>query len=216
MYNAKFFEKPINYVNDNFQKNLSAAINIIKQNQSVLAKKILDAINSKKIIIHSFFNVTEEHFFKIRNDIKKEYGEVLPENFPPDMSTIREIESKLEGIIYDDKVIYISSKKNPQNMANTLVHEICHFLNAGMYIKEKKINPTNLVGYCDEVRAHTGEKIFERNGKCLRRSDIKQIHKQVTELYPEFLVSYEDALELGYIYSSYDGPTDRILQPLSL
>ncbi|QEY51875.1 hypothetical protein [Legionella longbeachae] len=216
MYNARFFEKPINNVNDNFQTNLSAAIDVIKQNQSVLAKKILDVINSKKIIIHSFFNVTKEHYFKMRKDIKNEYGEILSENFPPDISTIRKIESKLEGIIYDDKVIYIRSSNNPPKMANTLVHEICHFLNASIYNKEKKINPTNLVGYYDEVRAHTGEKIFERNGSCLRRSDIKQIHKQVTDLYPEFLISYEDALELGYIYSSYDGPGDKILQQLSL
>ncbi|MBI2785716.1 MAG: hypothetical protein HYX60_05170, partial [Legionella longbeachae] len=198
MYNSKFFEKYKNNI-ETFNTKLSKAIGIIEQNQSVLAKQILKVISSKKLIISSFFNITQEYFLRMRKDIEEEKGEILSIDFPPHISTIRKLESHVDGIIYDNKIIYIDSKKKPQAIANILVHEICHFLNVNIHNQEKLNNGKDIANYCDEVRARTGEKIFEKNGHCLTRSNIKEIHKNVTDLYPEFLVDYEYASKLGYI-----------------
>ena len=62
------------------------------------------------------------------------------------------------------------------------------------------------VSYRDEVRSYTAEKMFERNGRCLLRSDIKEIHEHVTKLYSEFVEEDETPSKQGYIYASCDSP----------
>ncbi len=131
---------------------------------------------------------------------------LLSQEHPPTEKTVKIIEKYLSGIIYDDQHIYLNSEHTIEEIASTMVHESCHFLNSGIYKKEKKNASSQIYKYADEVRSFTAEKIFERNGKCLRRSDIKKIHEQVTRLYPEFIAQDVDTQKLGYIFSSYDAP----------
>lgn len=125
--------------------------------------------------------------------------------FPPTISAVRKIEKELDGIIYDNQHIYISSTKSVEEIAKTLIHEVCHFLNSDLYDKEMETEESKQVGYKDEVRAFTAEKMFEKNKGYLLRSDINQIHETVTELYPKF-TDPENPIS-GYIYSTFDSPS---------
>jgi hypothetical protein len=142
----------------------------------------------------------------MKHDMKKEDNIILPNTYPPSEQAVKMIESKLNGIIYEDRYIYISRKRTPEQMASTLVHEICHFMNAGLMDKEKQFINSNQVSHNEEVRSFAAEKMFERNGHCLRRSDIKELHEMVTDLYPEFNDIGDDEPQLGYIFASYDSP----------
>ena len=133
---------------------------------------------------------------------------ILADGAAPSDRAVRMIETELNGIIYDDRHIYLSSNRTPVQIANTLVHEICHFLNADLVDFENQQSNPNLVSHNEEVRSFAAEKMFERNGSCLRRSDIKAIHNMVSDLYPEFNDTGDEELELGYIYSSYDSPAN--------
>lgn len=137
--------------------------------------------------------------------MRKDYHTTLPNTFPPTISAIRKIEKELDGIIYDNQHIYISSTKSVEEIAKTLIHEVCHFLNADLYDKEMETEESKQVGYKDEVRAFTAERMFEKNKGYLLRSDINQIHETVTELYPEF-TDPENPIS-GYIYSTFDSPS---------
>ncbi|WP_080445263.1 lpg2461 family Dot/Icm T4SS effector [Legionella pneumophila] len=205
MSQFNFFEKNQAFDENNFEQKLQDAINLIKQNQSFVARLVLDAINSKQVTLSTFFQLTPNHYQKTKTIMRKDYHTTLPNTFPPTISAIRKIEKELDGIIYDNQHIYISSTKSVEEIAKTLIHEVCHFLNADLYDKEMETEESKQVGYKDEVRAFTAERMFEKNKGYLLRSDINQIHETVTELYPEF-TDPENPIS-GYIYSTFDSPS---------
>ena len=206
MAHLYFFDRNQSYNDTSFQSKLSNAMSLIKANHSLVASKVYEVINANILSIRTFSELSKDHYLRISNDFKEDYDINLPNRYPPTPSAVKQIESKLEGIIFDNKYIYISSNKSAEQIASTLVHEICHFLNKGLYAKEQKVNDSKQVSYSDEVRAFTAEKMFERNGTCLLRSDMKEIHHRVTNLYPEFTGPEKDTLRLGYLFSSYDTP----------
>ncbi|HAT1722815.1 TPA: lpg2461 family Dot/Icm T4SS effector [Legionella pneumophila] len=205
MSQFNFFEKNQAFDENNFEQKLQDAINLIKQNQSFVARLVLDAINSNQVTLSTFFQLTPNHYQKTKTIMRKDYHTTLPNTFPPTISAIRKIEKELDGIIYDNQHIYISSTKSVEEIAKTLIHEVCHFLNADLYDKEMETEESKQVGYKDEVRAFTAERMFEKNKGYLLRSDINQIHETVTELYPEF-TDPENPIS-GYIYSTFDSPS---------
>ncbi|HAU0910101.1 TPA: lpg2461 family Dot/Icm T4SS effector [Legionella pneumophila] len=205
MSQFNFFEKNQAFDEKNFEQKLQDAINLIKQNQSFVARLVLDAINSNQVTLSTFFQLTPNHYQKTKTIMRKDYHTTLPNTFPPTISAVRKIEKELDGIIYDNQHIYISSTKSVEEIAKTLIHEVCHFLNSDLYDKEMKTEESKQVGYKDEVRAFTAEKMFEKNKGYLLRSDINQIHETVTELYPEF-TDPENPIS-GYIYSTFDSPS---------
>ncbi len=205
MSQFNFFEKNQAFDENNFEQKLQDAINLIKQNQSFVARLVLDAINSNQVTLSTFFQLTPNHYQKTKTIMRKDYHTTLPNTFPPTISAVRKIEKELDGIIYDNQHIYISSTKSVEEIAKTLIHEVCHFLNADLYDKEMETEESKQVGYKDEVRAFTAERMFEKNKGYLLRSDINQIHETVTELYPEF-TDPENPIS-GYIYSTFDSPS---------
>lgn len=205
MSQFNFFEKNQAFDENNFEQKLQDAINLIKKNQSFVARLVLDAINSNQVTLSTFFQLTPNHYQKTKTIMRKDYHTTLPNTFPPTISAVRKIEKELDGIIYDNQHIYISSTKSVEEIAKTLIHEVCHFLNADLYDKEMETEESKQVGYKDEVRAFTAERMFEKNKGYLLRSDINQIHETVTELYPEF-TDPENPIS-GYIYSTFDSPS---------
>lgn len=205
MSQFNFFEKNQAFDENNFEQKLQDAINLIKQNQSFVARLVLDAINSNQVTLSTFYQLTPNHYQKTKTIMRKDYHTILPNTFPPTISAVRKIEKELDGIIYDNQHIYISSTKSVEEIAKTLIHEFCHFLNSDLYDKEMETEESKQVGYKDEVRAFTAEKMFEKNKGYLLRSDINQIHETVTELYPEF-TDPENPMS-GYIYSTFDSPS---------
>lgn len=162
MSQFNFFEKNQAFDENNFEQKLQDAINLIKQNQSFVARLVLDAINSNQVTLSTFFQLTPDHYQRMKTIMKKDYHTTLPKTFPPTMSAVRKIEKELDGIIYDNQHIYISSTKSVEEIAKTLIHEVCHFLNSDLYDKEMETEESKLVGYKDEVRAFTAEKMFEK------------------------------------------------------
>ncbi|MBL7479314.1 ImmA/IrrE family metallo-endopeptidase [Legionella bononiensis] len=205
MAHLYFFEKTQSSLS-NFNSKLQTAINLIRQNNSLVALKVMEVIDSDQVSIRSFFDLSKDHWRRMKHDMKKEDNIILPNTYPPSEQAVKMIESELNGIIYEDRYIYISRKRTPEQMASTLVHEICHFLNSGLMDQERLSLNSNLVSHNEEVRSFAAEKMFERNGHCLRRSDIKELHEMVTDLYPEFNDTGDDEPELGYIFASYDSP----------
>ena len=84
--------------------------------------------------------MTQEHYIRMRKNMKIEHKVSISDEFPPTAADVRKIESELQGIIYDDLYIYISSKRSAEQIASTLIHEISHFLNADLYNQEKQTN----------------------------------------------------------------------------
>ncbi|KGP63358.1 hypothetical protein EP47_10885 [Legionella norrlandica] len=207
MSRFNFFETNQAFDENNFEEKLYKAIHLIKQNQSFVAKIVVQALDSNQVTVGSFFQLTPDHYMRMKNDMKKEHNITLPQTFPPTTSAVRKIEQELEGIIYDNRYIYIHSKKSVEEIASTLIHEICHFLNSELYDKEKESENSKQVSYKDEVRAFTAEKMFEKNGGCLLRSDIRKVHNTVSRLYPEF-TDPENPIS-GYIYSHFEKPLTR-------
>jgi hypothetical protein len=205
MAHSNFFEK--NASESNFQSKYATAIKLIQQNESLVAKKVLEIIKSGKLEIRSFHELSKKHYSEMRNDFQEEHDINLPKTFPPTADAVRKIESKLEGIIYNNKTIYITSQKSAKEIASTIIHEVGHFLNNSLCEQQSKKN-FNIARYSDEVRAFTAEKMFERNGHCLLRSDIRAIHDKVSSLYPEFVDSVEQVKGLGYIFATYDMPDE--------
>lgn len=51
MSQFNFFEKNQAFDENNFEQKLQDAINLIKQNQSFVARLVLDAINSNQVVV---------------------------------------------------------------------------------------------------------------------------------------------------------------------
>lgn len=206
MSHFTFFKRTESSGEKEFQSKLAAAIELIKENKSLVAMKVLEVLNTKKLVIQSFYGLTKDHFLEIISDMKREDHIHVSTKYPPPDASIHKIERKLDGMIFNNKYVYMNSSKTPEQIASTLVHEVGHFLNSSLCAYQRKQNDPDLVSYSDEVRSFTAEKMFERNGACLRRSDIASIHEKVTNLYPEFVEDPENAQKLGYIFSIYDSP----------
>lgn len=203
-----FFDNVASYRENIFQSKLQIAIKMIEKNNSLIAIKVLEAIRSNKVIIHSFHGLSQEHYHQTKKDLNEDSNIALPNIYPPSDSAVALIESVLNGVIYQDKYIYLSSKKNPKGIASTLIHEITHYLNCRLYDEELKSKKAKLVSYRDEVRSFTAEIMFQKNGHCITRSDVRKIHATVADLYPEFTTPDEDYSKQGLIYGSYDSPMD--------
>ena len=201
MYALKFFEKAPGFNEQNFRDKLKEAINLISQNQTLIAKRTLEIIATNKVTIQSFFELSQDHYLFLRKDILEESHIRLPNRFPMGDLAVRMIESNLTGIIFNDRTMYINSMLCIDEMAKTLIHEISHHMNQDVFHLDKKATSHNSACYKEEIRAFTAEKIFEKNGHCILRSDVKKIHAKVAQLYPEL----NDPLErtTGYIPTNY-------------
>ncbi len=204
-FKSLFMDKSSTQKN-NFDAKLEEAIKLIRANKSIVAARVLEVLDSHKVTINSFFNMSYKHFQEIQEDLLEEEKITIPSDYPPSDETVKIIEKTYSGIIYEDKHIYLNSERSAEDIASTLVHEICHFLNSDIFKQEKRNSSSLLYRYKDEVRSFTAERIFERDGHCVLRSDIKKVHAYVTEAYPEFVDPNEDMQKLGYVYSCYDMP----------
>ncbi|MDR3501525.1 MAG: hypothetical protein P4L79_02985 [Legionella sp.] len=204
-FKAVFMDKSSTKKNE-FDIKLNDAIELIRANQSIVATRVLEALDSHRITVNSFFNMSENHYKEIQEDLLKEEKITIPSEYPPSEEIVNIIEEKYSGIIYDDKHIYLSLNRTVEEIASTLVHEVCHFLNSDIYRQEQKKSSSLLYRYKDEIRSFTAEKIFERDGHCILRSHMRRIHAHVTRAYPEFVDPDMDMQKVGYVYSCYDTP----------
>ncbi|WP_133135683.1 hypothetical protein [Legionella rowbothamii] len=189
-----------------FDIKLNEAIELIRNNQSIVAERVLEVLESNLVTVNSFFNISHSYYQQIQEDLLQEEKITIPSDYPPSDETVKIIEGKYSGIIYDDQHIYLSSDRTVEEIASTLVHEICHYLNSEIFRQEQKNSSSLLYRYKDEVRSFTAEKIFERNGHCILRSHMRNIHAHVTRVYPEFVDPDMDMQKVGYVYSCYDTP----------
>src|SRR5688572_12912698 len=120
MAHLSFFEHSRSSGVTDFDSKLRSAINLIKENNSLVALKVLEVINSDQVAIRSFHDLSREHWARMKHSMKVEDHIILPNTYPPSKRAVQMIESELDGIIYDDKYIYMNSKKTPQQIANTL------------------------------------------------------------------------------------------------
>lgn len=205
MFFKIFMDKTSTKKND-FNVKLKEAIEIIRANQSIVATRVLEVLDSQRITVNSFFNMSPKHYQEIQEDLLKEEHITIPSDYPPTEETVEIIEGKYSGIIYEDKHIYLSLARTVEEIASTLIHEVCHFLNSDIFRQEKKNSSTLLYRYKDEVRSFTAEKIFELDGRCMLRSYTRKIHAHVTQVYPEFVDPNIDMQKVGYVYSCFDTP----------
>lgn len=205
MFFKIFMDKTSTKKND-FDIKLKEAIEIIRENRSIVATRVLEVLDSQRITVNSFFNMLPKHYQEMQEDLLHEENITLPSDYPPSEEAVKIIESKLSGIIYEDKHIYLSSERTIEEIASTLVHEVSHFLNSEIFTQERKKSSTLLYRYNDEVRSFTAEKIFELDGHCMLRSHTRKIHAHVTRAYPEFVEPEMDTKKMGYVYSWFDTP----------
>jgi len=181
------FFSPRKYFNKKeFDIKLAEAIKLIAQNQSTAAGKVFKVLQSKQVIIRSFYELKEEHFLQIKERfINNEYHNLL-QYFPPNKKAVEIIESALTGIFFYKNVIYIKSTLDVNKMAKALIHEITHYINHSLYKKEKTTKTELVAYYLDEVRSHSAELLFKKNGLGLTAKDKKRIHEKIQERYEEF------------------------------
>lgn len=82
MSQFNFFEKNQAFDEKNFEQKLQDAIKLIKQNQSFVARLVLDAINSNQVTLSTFFQLTPNHYQKTKTIMRKDYHTTLPNTFP--------------------------------------------------------------------------------------------------------------------------------------
>src|SRR5579872_101690 len=183
---TKFFSQRKCFNKKDFEFQLAEAIKLIAKNKSTAAGQVFKILQSKQVLIRSFYELKEEHFIYIKERfIKKENHDVL-QYFPPNKKAVELIESTLTGIHFYKNIIYIKSTLNLYKMAKALVHEITHYINYSLCKKEIKTK-TNLVAhYLDEVRSHSAELLFKKNGLDLTNKDKKRISEKIKERYEEF------------------------------
>lgn len=187
-----------------FQEQLAKAIALIGENNSLIARDVLRILESNTLIIRSFFALSSQHFMDIMNDMSAS-NISIPIDYPPSRETIRRIEQYLEGIIFSNHTIYINSNRSIESIAKTLIHEVSHFLNTDILKNEISTQGVAQARYNDELRSFIAERVFDRDGTCLLRSDVKKIHARVTSSYPEFSQQLDEQPQ-GYLYSTYDTP----------
>lgn len=201
MYFSKFFEKKMDFDKESFQNRLDEAIEVIAKNRSVVAKRALKTIKDRKICIRSFFDLSKEHYLSIKKLLEK-HQVFLPDTYPPDCNAVFKIENQLNGCFFFKNYIYLKSGRSAEAMAGTLVHEISHYFYKCMPIEKKtKYLPYNQ--YNDEVMAFTAQKLFQKNGRCLLRNDVKEIHHVLLNYYPH-IDANNKPLRASYVSGYYD------------
>jgi hypothetical protein len=201
MYSFKFFEKKTNVYQEYFQQTLVQAIDLISQNQSPVAKKVSEAITNNNVIIKSFFELSEAHYLSMKEDFLENYQIQLPNCYPVQEQTVKIIERHLDGVLYDGNIIYIDSTHSVDLMVATIIHEVSHHINDYLYIQDGKSRSPASASYRDELRSYIAQNIFDRNGFCLLRSDVKNAHDKVIRWYPELSDPFEEKkglIETGY------------------
>ena len=192
------FFKSTSFNTKQFQHKLKAAIALIERSDAEIAKLVIAAIRSKKLRIRTFFEFSKKaHFLYIRKFFLKD-GQ--PKLFPPTRSVTRKIESALDGLYFsDNQTIYIASRLGIKQMAQTLIHEVTHFLNSELYDEELETKGQTLVDFLYEIRSVTAEKIFAKNGARLLRSDVKKIEDEVRGTYPQFIEAGQENKRIGFV-----------------
>lgn len=188
----------------NFQKKLKGALERIKNNSSLIALRVIEAIETNQVKLLPFKDLNPKHYQLIKKNIFVEQGVTLGD-YPPAHDDIQKIEEYLDGMLFGDNTIYISSDLTGKKLESTIVHEVTHFINSPIYDFEKNYDP--LYKYRDEVRAIKGE--FEYKRKIVLRSHIRLIHEQVKHLNPDLVkdnsINYEG---IGFLSSMHEEPED--------
>ncbi len=187
----------------NYYSKINQAIEAIKSNKSIVAIEVMKAIESKSVRIKSFFEISKDDYKSLREDDDYKGLRILSNRYPPNDLSVNMIEDSLNGIIFNETTIYISSKLTSCKMALSIIHEVWHHLNSDLCEEELESLNDKLVSYRDEIRSFSAETMFSLNGRCLMRHHIKDVHKDVSRLYQEFLVGNDNA-DLGYITSVLD------------
>ena len=192
------FFKSTSFDKKRFQHKLKAAIALIGRSEAEIAELVIAAIRSKKLRIRTFYEFSKKtHFLYIRKFFLK-HGE--PTLFPPTRSVTRKIESALDGLYCpDNQTIYIGSRLGIKQMAQTLIHEVTHFLNSELYDEELETKGQAIVDFLYEIRSVTAEKLFEKNGARLLRSDVKKIENEVRCAYPQFIEAGQENKRIGFV-----------------
>ncbi|RUR02962.1 hypothetical protein [Legionella septentrionalis] len=187
-----------------FQQKLKIAVKSIREKKSFIAEKVYEAIKTKQVSLHSFKQLSAEHFLEVRKAIAESSEIELPEQYPPAEETLNIIENKLGGFIVHD-CIYLCSRGSSRRIALTIVHEVTHYLNTDIWEEELTTKQCEIACYRDEVRSFLAEEAFAK-GFCLTRNDVKKVHEKVTRLYPEYVAAGENTKAIGYVFSSFDTP----------
>lgn len=187
-----------------FQEKLVQAIALIRENNSIVARDVLNTLDSSTLTIQSFYALSRQHFMCIINDMSALNIDV-PTDYPPSKEAVRTIGQYLNGIIFNSQTIYINSNRSIEAIAQTIIHEVTHFINDTLLDQEVHSEGYAKARYNDELRAFIAQRVFERNGSCLLRSDVKNIHAFVTDNYPEFADALDEPPH-GYLFSTYDRP----------
>ncbi|MDI1352589.1 MAG: hypothetical protein PSV35_07445 [bacterium] len=213
-FRFSFFKQSLDSPPDHGTVKLAGVIELIKKNKSFVASCVLEVLLTKKLVIKSFYELSQNHYDSIRQSIETDLSTTLTTEFPPTPIAIEKIEAYLEGIIFDRKIIYLNFKKDVSQIASTLIHEVSHYLNSTILDEERVQSEEEDADYCDEVRAFMAEKMFQRNGACLTRSAVKDVHTMVTDLYPEFN-NVKQPNKKGFVFSYYDKPAEETFNVMS-
>tara|TARA_B110000879_G_scaffold175207_1_gene228405 strand:- start:82 stop:750 length:669 start_codon:yes stop_codon:yes gene_type:complete len=215
MFNAKVHKKSQPFDLFRFHRNLELAISLIETNTSLEAQVVMQAIREKKVNLSTFFFLTKEHYFELKEDVKKTYNVKLPNRFPPGDLAVRQIESTLRGIIFDGYSIYLNSTLNPTILAETIIHEVYHHLNQSLCLTEERTLSEKASGYRDEIRSFKAELQFQNPQAMITRKKVAGIHFFVQKHYPE-LIEDDHRVQNGHVNDLLDtsGPSFKPGQPL--
>lgn len=201
MYVAKFFEKKMDFDRARFQNELNEAIDVIAKNRSVVAKRVLKTIKENRVCIRSFYDLSKAHYLSIKKMLEK-HEVFLSSNFPPTPTAVLLIENQINGCFFYKNYIYLKSGRRVEDIAGTLVHEVSHYFYRSVPL-EKRTRYLPHSQYNDEVIAFTAQKLFNKNGQCLLRKDVKEIHSIVIEHYPHIDIK-DKPLQASYVSGYYD------------
>ncbi|CAM4487308.1 MAG: hypothetical protein LEGION0403_FIIPPAGN_00377 [Legionella sp.] len=87
MFFKIFMDKTSTKKND-FNVKLKEAIEIIRANQSIVATRVLEVLDSQRITVNSFFNMSPKHYQEIQEDLLKEEHITIPPDYPPTEETV--------------------------------------------------------------------------------------------------------------------------------
>lgn len=203
MLSVKCHQKAWSFNESAFQKKLESAITLISNSETLEAAFVMDALYSRKVKIRSFFSLAPEHYQVLKEDIKQEYSVRLPNRFPPGDLAIRQIESTLDGIIFEGKSIYINSNLTASSLAKTIIHEVFHHFHHSLLKKETKIFSEKTALYRDEIRSFKAELNFEKPNAKVTRGQVSKIHFFVQSNYPELKDEQQESHK-GYVEDLLD------------
>jgi ribosomal protein S17 len=184
---TKFFSRSRCFNKKEFELKLVEAIKLIAQNKSTVAREVFNILQSKQVIIRSFYELKEEHFLYIKEQLINKENHDLLQYFPPNKKAVELIESALTGIYFYKNVIYIQCTLNLYKMAKAIIHEVTHYINHSLYKKEMKTKTRLVARYLDEMRSHSAELLFKKNGDDITDEDKQKISEKIKDgRYKEF------------------------------